>query len=215
MGCVHFAQGHSLRLAAACLCALCVFPVVARADTFTLTDGRILDGKSTELNTMKAEPGAADTEKLIIMIDNELCRTFVPLKSLQSFDRSPASAHLEVIEIHQPVAQAGLRVGGVGNIIEITPWDEKGLGQRTFSMTSNNGRTDIPQGITKITPIWCRVDSLQTSRIGSFLWDERLLLALSRARALEHHQPAHRPEKLRRPLEDRAAVSARPALQRG
>ena len=162
------------RLGAAIFFTLCLAPAAALADKFTLTDGRILEGKSTELNTMKAEPGAADTEKLIVMIDNDLCRTYVPLKSLQHFDLAPADEQMEVINIDQPVAQAGLRIGGVGNIIEITPWDEKGFGRRTFSMTSSNGRTDIIQGISKITPVWCRVDSLQTSHIGTFLWDERI-----------------------------------------
>ncbi|HEY2759667.1 MAG TPA: alpha/beta hydrolase-fold protein, partial [Pirellulales bacterium] len=168
------AHRYSVGLAAACLFALYLSPALVRADKFTLTDGRILDGKSTELNTMKVEAGAADTEKLIVMIDNDLCRTYVPLKSLQHFDPSPADEQLELINIDQPVAQAGLRIGGVGNIIEITPWDADGLGRRTFSMASNNGRTDIIQGISKITPVWCRVDSLQASRIGTFLWDERI-----------------------------------------
>ena len=174
MGIVRFAQRRSRGLASACLFALLVSPHAARADKFTLTDGRILEGKSTELNTMKVEAGAADTEKLIVMIDNDLCRTYVPLKSLQHFDPAPADEHLELINIDQQVAQTGLRIGGIGNIIEITRWDDDGFGRRTFSMTSNNGRTDIIQGITKITPVWCRVDSLQTSHIGTFLWDERI-----------------------------------------
>lgn len=154
---------------------LCATASSAWADKFLLVDGRELEGRSTQLNSMKSVPGANDTEKLLVMIDNDLCRTYIPLKSLAKITPAPPDERQEIINIQQPAATDGQRITGIGNIIEITPWDADGLGRRVFSMTGGTtGRADVVQGITKITPVWCRIDSLQSSKITTYLWDERL-----------------------------------------
>src|SRR5262249_28287932 len=150
--------------AAAIALAILCLPAVALADKFTLQDGRVLDGVSTRVNTMKPDPSGADTTKPIVVVDNNLSRTFFPFKSLKNIDPAPADQRLEEINIRQPVAESGLRIGGVGAVIEIQEWDKKGpagFGRRTFSMAGGKtGRIDVVQGLTKITPVWCRVEAL-------------------------------------------------------
>src|SRR5215471_9117347 len=165
--------------AAAIALAIFCLPAAALADKFTLQDGRILDGVSTRVNTMKPDPSGADTTKPIVVVDNDLSRTFFPFKYLKNIDPAPKDQRLEEIHIRQPVAESGQRIGGVGSVIEIEPWDKKGppgYGRRTFSMAGGKtGRIDVVQGITKITPVWCRVEALlQSKPLPTYIWDERI-----------------------------------------
>ena len=52
--------------------------------------------------------------------------------------------------LNKRVARSSRRIGGVGPIIEVTPFDE--FGNRIFSMRGHDGRIDVVQGITEITP---------------------------------------------------------------
>ncbi|HTQ39506.1 MAG TPA: alpha/beta hydrolase fold domain-containing protein [Pirellulales bacterium] len=149
----------------------------ARADKFTLQDGRVIEGRLSRLNTMIANPGigqaSSPTTKLIDVIDNDLCRTYIPEKFIQHPEATPAEQQLEEIDIDQAVATAGLQIGGVGAILQVTPFDS--YGRRIFSMTGGPlGRVDIVQGITKITPLWCRVEGLQVSHPPAYIWDMRI-----------------------------------------
>jgi predicted esterase len=167
------------RCAAAIALLILCLPAIALADKFTLLDGRILEGVSTRVNTMKPDPSGADTTKPIVVVDNNLSRTFFPFKVLKNIDPAPADQRLEEINIPQPKADNGLRIGGVGAVIEIEPWDKKGpsgFGRRTFSMAGGKtGRIDVVQGITKITPVWCRVEALlQSKPLPTYIWDERI-----------------------------------------
>ena len=163
--------------------ALFFMPVgAALADKISLQDGRMIEGRLSKLNTMILNPGAAPpsgpSSTPIVMIDNDLCRTYVPFKFVTHADPAPAGQRLEEIDIEQPVATSGQRIGGVGAIINIQPWDENknnGFGRRTFSMQGGTqGHIDIVQGITKLTPVWTRVEGLQLGRLTSYVWDMHL-----------------------------------------
>ena len=79
-------------------------PATALADKFILQDGRILEGVSTRVNTMKPDPSGADTTKPIVMVDNNLSRTFFPVKTLTDIKPAPTDQRLEEINIPQPKA---------------------------------------------------------------------------------------------------------------
>jgi predicted esterase len=154
---------------------LCAAP--AWADKFTLQDGRVVEGRLSRLNTMIANPSLMQSGmpnlKLIDVIDNDLCRTYIPEKFMQRPDVTPAEQNLEEIDIEQPIATAGSRVASVGAIIQVTPFDS--YGRRTFSMTGGStGRVDVVQGITTITPLWCRVEGLQVAHPPAYIWDMRI-----------------------------------------
>jgi predicted esterase len=166
----------SLRRIAVIL-AFCLGAAPARADRFTLQDGRVLDGRLSRLNTMIVNPALLQSGmpnlKLIDVIDNDLCRTYIPEKFIQRPEVTSAEQRLEEIDIDQPVATAGSRVASVGAILQVTPFDA--FGRRTFSMTGGpTGRVDVVQGISKITPLWCRVDGLQVARPPAYIWDMRI-----------------------------------------
>ena len=66
------------------------------ADTISLQDGRMIEGRLSKLNSMILNPGVAPPNANgatpIVMVDNDLCRTYVPFKFVQNANpRRPAS----------------------------------------------------------------------------------------------------------------------------
>ena len=55
--------------------------------------------------------------------------------------------------------------------MNVTPFDK--WGRRVFSMMSNQGRVDVVQGITLITPHWTRIEGLVSSQ-RTYIWDMRI-----------------------------------------
>jgi predicted esterase len=150
---------------------------LARADKIVLQDGREYEGRFTRLNAMLADPnessGEMPTQKMIVMCDNDLSYTYFPQKFVARIEPAAASARVEAIDVPQPVAVVGQRLGSVGSPIEIGKFDQ--YGRRTFSMAGGStGRLDVVQGISKITPVWCRVQGLQLSSSPTFVWDMRI-----------------------------------------
>ena len=157
--------------------ALATAASTVHADKITLKDGRIIDGKITRLPSLQVDIRAHDagdkpSSKLVVMSDNELSRTYFPWRYVEAIDPSPPGQHLEQIDVPQNVDNSGMRVGSVGPSLEITPFDQ--FGRRTYSMNTKQGRIDVIQGITRITPVWCKVEGLQVQGVPSFVWDMRM-----------------------------------------
>jgi predicted esterase len=137
----------------------------------------VLEGRLSRLNTMIVNPALMQSGmpnlKLIDAIDDDLRRTYIPEHFVQRPEVTPVEQRLEEIDITQPVATAGSRVASVGAILQVTPFDA--FGRRTFSMTGGSlGHVDVVQGISKITPLWCRVDGLQVKTPPAYIWDMRI-----------------------------------------
>jgi predicted esterase len=58
----------------------------------------------------------------------------------------------------------------VGPIIEVTPFDE--YGNRVFSMQGREGRIDVIQGVTRITPLYSQIEGLLVK--DAYEWDMRI-----------------------------------------
>ncbi len=147
----------------------------ALAEKVTLADGRVLDGRFVMLSgvAVSSDAGAAQTpgrSTPIIMCDNDLTRTMAPKRLVQKIE-PVAPQRWERFTLNQPVADEGIPVASIGPIIEVKPFDA--FGHRTFSMATSQGRVDVIQGLTEITPLWCRVESLKTER-KPYLWDMRI-----------------------------------------
>ncbi|MCC7083528.1 MAG: peptidase [Pirellulales bacterium] len=164
---VHFALAAALAIQA-----------TARSDTITMNDGRHIDGTVSQLNTMQVGAGApaAPATKLIVMVTDGLRRYYVPARLVRGADPAPPDgSRLEEFNVPQPAATAGQHIGGVGAIVGITPWDD--FGRRKFTMLGGpTGQIDILQGITKITPVYCVVEALQTksNAAQTYVWEMRI-----------------------------------------
>jgi predicted esterase len=145
-------------------------------DTLVLKDGRELTGRVAMVTSVAENPAVlppADAPRMIVIVDNQLTRSFLPKLLLQEVRQAPASAH-EVFHIPQQVARAGARIGSLGQILRVTLFDE--FGRRIFSMrgATASGQIDVVQGITVITPVWTKVEALETRTGVQYLWDMRI-----------------------------------------
>jgi predicted esterase len=144
-----------------------------RAEKVYLNDGRVFDGRFVMLEGVTADPtnSGPGTSKPIEMCDDDLRRTMFPKRLVSKVDPA-APPRWETFKLKQPVAENGLPVATIGPIVELTPFDD--WGHRIFSMQTNNGRADVIQGLTTVTPLWSRVEALQAKAAKAYLWDMRI-----------------------------------------
>lgn len=169
-------RGACCLLTTMLIAAICAASL--RAEVITLKNGMQLKGELARVSSLNQNPllefegsgGNVDVRK-IVLVDDNLRRTFVSSNNVRT-DGLAAEDDVSVvkIEITKPVARGPRRIGAVGPIIEVTPFDE--YGNRVFSMQGPNGRIDVVQGITEITPTYCKVEGLMVDR--SFKWDMRI-----------------------------------------
>jgi len=157
------------RIISIAILALCTHDLAAAV--LTMRSGMQFEGRTAEmgsLNENPLNPGAESGVKPIRIIDDGLRRTFVRDLEVVAVAESPPTSD-ERIQIKQPVAAAGRRIGNVGPILGVTPFDE--WGRRTFSMQGPDGQLDVIQGITEITPTYTRVEGLRGTGL---IWDMRM-----------------------------------------
>ncbi len=134
-------------------------------------EGRLGKASSIGANALAAPaPSGGVNVTKIVIVDDDLRRIFVSTNQVASVTESEAVVE-EKIRIRQRVAHSGRRIGSVGPIIGVTPFDE--WGRRTFSMMSAKGRLDIIQGITEVTPRFVKVEGLLVGK-NSYVWDTRV-----------------------------------------
>lgn len=137
-----------------------------------LKDGRILDGKLAPLSDLVIDPKAAlnpdsaTRPRLIVMVDDELRRIFVPKDRVRSVHEADARVIQDRFKVWQRTPREGARVTVVGAPVKVTEFDE--FGRRMFTMNTAKGPLDIPQGITEITPRWTKVEGIRQ------IWDQRI-----------------------------------------
>ena len=150
---------------------LAIGPTISLAATATLKNGFRLEGAMVELPSVSVDPLARRPageikNPAILMIDDGLRRTFVPLKNVAS--RANTNRRDIKIELQfQRVPAGGRRVASVGSIIRMDPFNE--FGRRIVVMNGPQGHLEIVQGIKEITPLFTRVEGLTPYR-----WDMRI-----------------------------------------
>jgi len=164
-----------MRLLPAVLIGLSLLaPMSVSATIIELKNGMRIEGDVGKLASMSDDPlkaptaGAVDVQ-LIVLIDDDLKRTFVSKYSVQDVQEAAPTA-MERIKIEQRVAEVGRSVQAIGEGVRISKFDE--FGRRIFSMQTSQGKIDVIQGITEITPRWTRVQGLMGSR--PYVWDMRI-----------------------------------------
>ncbi len=145
------------------------------AAKITLLDGRELEGRIGMVSGVAEDPLAPSRRpggvnvQPILLVDDGLRRTFVSKRQVREINEAASTAY-EKINIRQQVASTGARIGSVGPILKIDPFDE--FGRRTFRMQGHDGPLNVIQGITEITPIWTKVEGLRGRR--PFVWEMRI-----------------------------------------
>ncbi|MEM9352704.1 MAG: peptidase [Planctomycetota bacterium] len=169
------ATGQLMSLAAAL--SLLVLGSSAHGQTIRLRDGRLLEGKVLALSGVAEPPVPTTSDKdgpprstPIVVVDDELRRTFIPkLTYVEVVDQVPKK--LVRIRLKHQVAGSGQEVVVVGPSLGITPFDN--YGRRTYHMQLGDGPLAVVQGITLLTPTYCRVEGLQGPK-RQVVWDSRI-----------------------------------------
>lgn len=144
------------------------------ASTIQLKDGRQLTGSIGKVAKLADNPlkGKGEEVAVITLVDDELRRIFLPTSQILRITEVESGEIPEQIAIRQSVARNGSRINRVGPIVKISDFDP--FGRRTFTMMSEKGPLDVVQGITKITPVWTRVEGLVTKGKTPLIWDMRM-----------------------------------------
>src|SRR6476659_8382911 len=94
----------------------------AFADTITLKNGMILEGSPAPIGSVAADPlkgvGATGLQQIVI-VDNQLSRTFVPTKQIAKEFGKSAAVGLEKIPMFQRIPAAGQPISVVGMPLRI------------------------------------------------------------------------------------------------
>ncbi len=153
-------------------------PAISRADTVTLKNGMRLEGNFGNIaavggtNPLAALGAGGVQLKRIVVCDDNLRRTFVGTNQLAGTFAPSTGPAPERFLIPQRESLAGRGVASVGPILRVTPFDEHG--RRIFSMSTSDGRVDVVQGITEITPTYCKVTVVGG---GPFVWQMSIATA--------------------------------------
>lgn len=141
-----------------------------------LSDGRVLTGKLNQTAGIaetpdKQAPQAGQVPvRPILIVDDDLRRTFVPKFSVQDIlDAAPEK--LVRVKLDQQVASGGGKLMSVGPALNITPFDK--YGRRIYEMVTGDGPLAIVQGISELTPRYAKVEGLY-GQPRPIVWDMRL-----------------------------------------
>lgn len=142
----------------------------AWADEVHLEDGRILRGKPLPLGGVADVPKAAGPDgpgpQQVLMVDDELRRTFVAKRLMRELRPDDPGQITEKFTVWQQRPAAGRRVQSLGHIVKVQKFDEHG--RRTFTFNTPKREVPVIQGITLITPEWTKVEGL------NYGWDMRI-----------------------------------------
>ena len=171
MNSIAFGRGKLLVAALACLAASALAAPWASAAEVLMKDGRLLRGKLGKVGGLAdlnffATADDAEQLKLIVFLDDDLRRTFVPQRQIQEVRPDSSTQIEEKFHVRQCAASDGPAVRTVGPILHIQPFDE--FGRRIVTMNTARGPVDIIQGITEITPQWTKVEGI------TYMWDMRI-----------------------------------------
>jgi predicted esterase len=146
----------------------------AMADTITLRNGlqvRGSVGKIASIHENPLTPNADPTAPTpVVFVDDQLRRTYFPGRQVRADGYVAENPVYERIRIEKRVANGTKRIGAVGPVIRIAPFDE--FGNRIYTMQTGQGPLSVVQGITEVSPLYCKIEGLAVE--GPLQWDMRV-----------------------------------------
>ncbi|MFO0820337.1 MAG: peptidase [Pirellulales bacterium] len=165
---------QTLTLACAVFVAVVCGPLPSGlADTVTLRNGMQVRGSVGKIASIgsplssNSDPTAATP---VVFVDDQLRRTYFPGKQVRADGYVAENPVVERIRINKRVANGTKRVGAVGPVLKIAPFDQ--FGNRTYTMQTGQGALTVIQGITEVTPLYTKIEGLQVE--GALMWDMRV-----------------------------------------
>ena len=142
----------------------------ARLSRLTLKNGLSFDGKFDSIDEIAKNLAVLNVTaggvavKNIVIVDDELRRTFFAKRNLVSVDDAEQET---VVKLRSRPSKINRRVGNLGAVLNAQPFDEQG--RRTITVMTQDGRKDLVQEIVEISPVYTRLQLAQ-----GFYWDMRI-----------------------------------------
>ncbi|MFO0872213.1 MAG: PHB depolymerase family esterase [Pirellulales bacterium] len=146
-------------------------------DTITLRNGMQVRGSVGKIASIHENPLSANSDPTaptpVVFVDDQLRRTYFPGRQVRADGFVAENPVVERIRIGKRVANGTKRIGAVGPVLKITPFDQ--FGNRTYTMQTGQGPLTVVQGITEVSPLFAKVEGLQVE--GALMWDMRISTA--------------------------------------
>ena len=158
--------------------SICLLTQSASAEqVFQLRNGMVLRGSKAQIATLKEGFGAAAAAQVnvrpIWLIDDGLRRQYIHGKAMIAAPPVQQPNLAQSIEIWQPKPLGGKIVGGLGNILALSPFNE--FGRRQMRMSGPKGPVHVIQGIQELNPRYARLIALKPAQgQPTLLWDMRV-----------------------------------------
>ncbi len=136
-----------------------------------LGPGLLLETDS--LSTSSFQQGGDTTSKRFFMLDDRLRITYVnPHPKTILAQQEYSGPQLEEFEFPSASTIAkGRTAPAIRGVLGISKFDR--YGRRRFSFSTSRGQVDVLQGITKLSPVYARLDVLR-KKGDKFFWDQRI-----------------------------------------
>jgi predicted esterase len=161
-------------MAVASWIAVGVAGVPADADTITLRNGIQVRGSVGKIASIHENPLTPNSDPTaptpVVFVDDQLRRTYFPGRQVRADGYVAENPVYERIRIEKRVANGTKRIGAVGPVIRIAPFDE--FGNRIYTMQTGQGPLSVVQGITEVSPLYCKIEGLAVE--GPLQWDMRV-----------------------------------------
>ncbi len=142
-------------------------------ETVTLVNGMQIPGRVgsiPKIGATLANLSADSKNHGITLIDDDLRRVFVSRFNIAN--RAPLDRLEEHFEIWQKVDNEGSANSEIGQILAIGPFDE--FGRRPIRLQTARGPKTYMQGITEVTPRYCKVEGISEPGLNGPKWDMRI-----------------------------------------
>lgn len=141
----------------------------ARLSRLTLKNGLSFDGKYSSIDKIAKNLAVLNVTaggvavKNIVIVDDELRRTYFPKRNLVSINDAEQET---VLKINSKAGKTNRRVGNLGAVLGAQPFDK--WGRRTITVMTSGGRAELEQEIVEISPVYTQLQTKQ------FVWDMRI-----------------------------------------
>lgn len=138
-------------------------PNPCRADLIFLKDGYILHGKVRQQSEMIVDKGTKDAiwaPKGVFLLDDDARLIMFSPRQVRDVDSKNLNEGADIVALQRPVIRAyGFRMEPILRIDEVTNWNDKW--ERLFRMQSDQGRANIQQRMSLLTPHFARVEGVK------------------------------------------------------
>ena len=160
-----------------CVCLMLVTSTSRGEELIVLKNGLTLRGFTLPIASMNQNPfaSAAGNGEIkaqpILLVDDQLRRTYIHRNGMVSGQPNQVPDLERSIDFWHPIPLGGKAVGGLGSILDVSPFNE--FGRRILVIRGPDGNPmKVIQGITELNARYAKLQALKADQ--SYVWDMRV-----------------------------------------